>query len=347
MGNPLVSIIVPIYNVNKYLKRCLDSIINQDYANIEIILVDDGSTDNSGSICDYYKSKDPRIIVMHKQNEGVSIARNSGINIARGEYICFSDSDDLLQKNYVSLLLEGIVDNNADMSIASSYNRGFLKSKKIIIPEKVIDFHSKKQDENCGIFTQSFMLAPWCKMFKKEIIVTNRIKFPVGIGYGEDTIFIYNYIKNCKKIVVINKDIYVYNSLLSTASRKFWPEMNYYCKMIFDAYCEMVNVCFNDLNAKVDEYALKLFEISACHYCQYQNQSDAIKNINKTYAVFSKYIQNYFDSHPKKEKADISTQDWSNYYIKHCNVAKKGVLNRLAQTMYKNIWSMFYQLGCF
>lgn len=105
-----ISIIVPVYNAESYLKRCLDSIINQTYKNIEIILIDDGSTDKSGMICDEYKSHDDRIIVIHKANSGVSSARNSGLDIAGGEYIAFIDSDDYVPKNYLEMLLNDMTD---------------------------------------------------------------------------------------------------------------------------------------------------------------------------------------------------------------------------------------------
>ena len=104
MDKDLISIIVPIYNVEKYIKKCIDSIINQTYTNLEIILVDDGSPDNCGKICDKYKEKDDRIKVIHKKNGGLSDARNAGIDIATGEYITFIDSDDYVAENYIEVL---------------------------------------------------------------------------------------------------------------------------------------------------------------------------------------------------------------------------------------------------
>ena len=107
MKNKLVSIVVPIYNVEKYLKRCVNSLLNQTYKNIEIILVDDGSTDSSGAICDQYKPKDNRIVVVHKSNGGLSDARNTGIDMARGEYIAFVDSDDYIHEDYIYNMYSG------------------------------------------------------------------------------------------------------------------------------------------------------------------------------------------------------------------------------------------------
>ena len=117
MNGIKVSIIVPVYNVEKYLEKCLDSIVKQTYENIEIILVDDGSTDKSGTILDQYAEMDNRISVIHKKNEGVSTARNTGIEAARGEYICFADADDYLMPDYVEYLLTLAVDKNADIAI--------------------------------------------------------------------------------------------------------------------------------------------------------------------------------------------------------------------------------------
>ena len=113
----LVSIIVPVYNVEKYLERCLDSLINQTLKDIEIILVDDGSTDDSGNICDKYAKKDKRIKVIHKENGGLSDARNIGLSIANGRYLQFVDSDDFIHKQMIEILYNTIINNNADISI--------------------------------------------------------------------------------------------------------------------------------------------------------------------------------------------------------------------------------------
>ena len=113
--NELISVIVPIYNVEKYLERCLDSIIKQTYKNLDIILVDDGSIDNSTKICDEYVKKDSRIKVIHKENGGLSDARNVGIDNSDGKYICFIDSDDYIELDMIENLYDGIVKNNANI----------------------------------------------------------------------------------------------------------------------------------------------------------------------------------------------------------------------------------------
>ena len=116
-NNIKVSIVIPVYNVENYLDKCIKSVISQTHKNLEIILVDDGSTDKSGKIADFYKKKDDRIKVIHKKNEKVSAARNTGIDVATGEYVCFADADDYLMPDYVEYLLGMAVDNDADVAL--------------------------------------------------------------------------------------------------------------------------------------------------------------------------------------------------------------------------------------
>ena len=131
-----ISVIVPIYNVEQYLSQCLDSIINQTYTNLEIILINDGSTDNSEKICNQYKLLDPRIIVIHKTNGGLSDARNTGIKIATGDYISFVDADDFIDKNMYTILFQKINTTNADIIWYNHYNYQSSNESSIFVQEK-------------------------------------------------------------------------------------------------------------------------------------------------------------------------------------------------------------------
>lgn len=207
----LISVIVPIYNVEKYLNECIESVINQTYRNLEIILVDDGSPDKSGNICEEYKSKDSRIKVLHKQNGGLSDARNHGLNIASGKFITFIDSDDFVDERYIEELYIALKNGNADMSICN-YVR-FSNKEEIIknINNSVLNVFDSREcflkyfDENY----QSSIVVAWGKLYKKEY--WNDIKFPVG-KLHEDEFTTYKLIYKSKKIVYIDKKLYFYRN---------------------------------------------------------------------------------------------------------------------------------------
>lgn len=208
MSSPLVSIIIPIYKVEPYLRRCLDSIVNQTYTNLEIILVDDGSPDGSPQICDEYAAKDNRILVIHKENGGLSDARNAGLDICKGEYISFVDSDDWVDKKYIETLYNTIIETGADISII---NHCQFSSDETFLPlEK---FHT-------GIFAGYNCLKQliinntiqhtlvWGKLYKKTLF--NNIRFPVGKKF-EDNYVSYQLYFFSKKIAC--KDIVLYHYL--------------------------------------------------------------------------------------------------------------------------------------
>ncbi len=204
---PLISIIVPIYKVEKYLNRCLDSIINQTYKDLEIILVDDGSPDNCGRICDEYELKDNRIKVIHKENGGLSDARNVAIDIAKGEYITFIDSDDYVTIDYVESLYNIINKYNAEMSISlpNSFKEGtipaeYIESKK----EKIFD---PRMAVSTMFYQELFDNYAWAKLYHKSLF--DNIRYPKGLLF-EDLPTTYKLMFKCKTIVFINYKNYYY-----------------------------------------------------------------------------------------------------------------------------------------
>lgn len=190
---PLISIIVPVYNVKEYLDDCVTSILNQTYQNIEIILVDDGSTDGSHNLVDELSKKDNRIKVIHQKNQGVSSARNVALGNATGKYICFVDADDMVSEIYVSTLYELISDVEVDLSILSTYKDS--KTRQRIFYMSAADAINAMFDMSSGIKT-----GPYCKLFKHSIIEQENIRFPVGIKCGEDMLFCYQYMVKAKRI---------------------------------------------------------------------------------------------------------------------------------------------------
>lgn len=149
LPNDKISVIVPIYNVEKYIDKCLKSIVNQTYKNLEILLINDGSTDNSGSICDKWTEFDSRIKVLHCENKGVSTARNRGINIATGKFIAFCDPDDTLDNNFYEQLYKNIIKNNADVSMTST---------KLYFDENYFGILQPYFTKVCDTFSEKFSL---------------------------------------------------------------------------------------------------------------------------------------------------------------------------------------------
>lgn len=215
-NKPLISIIVPVYNVEKHLNNCIDSIINQTYKNIEIILVDDGSKDNSSKICDNYINTDNRVKVFHKTNGGLSSTRNCGITNSTGEYITFIDSDDDIETYYVEYLYELIKKYKTKMSIAAYTIVSKNRTNNIGngYKEELLNTEAALSRLLCE---DGFTVSACAKLYKKSLF--NNIKFPEG-KLCEDNGTTYKLIMKCKKIAYGNKSIYNYykreNSIMTS-----------------------------------------------------------------------------------------------------------------------------------
>ena len=210
-----ISVIIPIYNVEKYLKRCIESVIKQTYSDLEIILVDDGSQDGCAKICDEYKKKDERIIVIHKKNGGLSDARNVGLKVATGEIISYIDSDDYLDLDMYEKMIKAMEEKNADIVVCGTnidYEDGHTKvkcekeEKSFNREEALIELNSFK----------SFDMAVWNKLYKREVV--DKIEFPVG-KKSEDYFVMYQYFARAKKVVIINQAKYHYFQRSNSISR--------------------------------------------------------------------------------------------------------------------------------
>lgn len=205
MGH-LISVIVPIYNVESYLAICIDSIIKQTYQNFEVILVDDGSTDKSGEICDEYSLKDERIKVIHKVNGGLSSARNTGIEEADGSLFAFIDSDDYIEPVFLETLYHRLMEKDADICECSFFR---LKHNKLI-PERF--FHSETLDNETAVRRlfaspyESFVVT-WNKLYKRSLF--EKIRFPEG-KLQEDEFTTYKLIYQSRKIAYVNQYLYIY-----------------------------------------------------------------------------------------------------------------------------------------
>ncbi len=215
MGN-LVSVIIPIYNVEQYLKKCLDSVVNQTYKNLEIILIDDGSTDSSYDICKQYQNNDSRIRLFHINNSGQSNARNLGIKESTGDYLYFADSDDYLHEDLISFCMEKIEQNRLD-TIMFNYTHVFSNGKEYEErPFSEISIDLTNQKSRMYFITNIFLpykcgFEVWNRLYSAKVIKNNNLSFPIYKPVlGEDVCFNLKYLMYSRKALVTNKRLYYY-----------------------------------------------------------------------------------------------------------------------------------------
>lgn len=217
MAEDLISVIVPVYNIENYIECCIKSIINQTYKNLEVILVDDGSTDKTGNICDEYKNIDKRIKVIHRKNEGVSSARNIGLENSCGKFIAFVDGDDYIEKNYLEFLYKSLIAHGADISICGTND---MRGNKIKSFSKVFQKSLTSEEALIELFKrEKISVAIWGKLIKKKLF--NEIKFNTEIKIAEDLDVMYKLFDNSKSVYVdTSKRLYYWQIRKESAVHK-------------------------------------------------------------------------------------------------------------------------------
>lgn len=209
--NPTVTIIVPVYNAEKTISRCIESILNQDYTDFELILVDDGSKDSSGAICDNYASGDSRVLVIHKENSGVSDSRNTALDQARGTYLQFLDSDDWITPNATGLLVQSAERYHCDLVISDFYrvvgdrlaHKGDIEDDCVLTQEEF----AEHMIENPADFYYGVL---WNKLFRREIVEKYHLRMDTSISWCEDFMFNLEYIRHAKVFYALQVPIYYY-----------------------------------------------------------------------------------------------------------------------------------------
>ena len=214
----MISIIIPVYNIQDYLNDCVETVFNQTYTDFELILVDDGSTDNSKELCDNYKKKDNRVIVIHKKNGGLSSARNAGLDIAKGEYIYFLDGDDKIPPNCLYDLINNLMKTHSDMCVGN-YNRFGTSNKDAFtnINWKGTKVFNGKDIPDLYLNYGGYFVVAWNKLYKKEIF--NNLRYDEG-KLHEDEFLAHKLWKKCNKIACISNVVYNYrftpNSIMNS-----------------------------------------------------------------------------------------------------------------------------------
>ncbi len=282
----LISVIMPVYNAEKYLKESIDSILNQTYSNIELLIIDDGSTDTSGSICDELLSKDNRVVVYHIDNGGQGKARNYGVNQSHGKYIAYVDSDDIFDEDYIETLYEGILRTNSDIACCS-----FVKFTdtipKINIGQDVqyITLSPKAAIEN--LCYQRFMNnSPCCKLLKRDL--AQDISFPLNKGY-EDYAVVYKWLIAASSICYIDKPLYFYRQVKGGTMRSAWNSKKMDRVYISQELSDTVSSLYPELKVAADVrffmgniQTLMWVPISRKYNNEYRIIGDNIKQVRRS-----------------------------------------------------------------
>ena len=324
-----ISVIIPVYNCASYLERAIESVISQnDFDNYELILVDDGSIDESSSICDKYAAEYNNIKAYHQANSGVSVARNKGMELASGEWIMFLDSDDYFPDNVSEKFFKygdaDIICGNHSSNKADGC--GFLNDFKsgIHLKSEIID--------RLQLFLSSsnnFFYTCWGKMFRSSIIKENCIEFPAGVKYAEDMVFVYTYLTCCKNISLVDEDIYYYYVNESNATNVVEKSFEVF-EFIFNWKTEYFNKCgcdksvYNQLETSFVYSCYNSVKTSATYIRSFSEAVKYIKEIFSNKAFYELYVNN--DDYKKQTSTNDKLLD---KFIRRKNAVFTVLLFRL------------------
>lgn len=324
MNRPKVSIIIPVYNGEKYIKECLDSVLSQTYQNIEILIINDGSTDNTSKILGEYPNK--KIKVISQDNNGVSAARNNGIKNASGDYITFLDIDDLLIETYINELVENLQKNKLDL-LKTSYSNFVYNKNEVEKISYFKDYYKEiKKEEIDDIFIDTPKFNSSCmQLINSKLIKENNILFNEELGYGEDFLFTYSLFKKAEKIGYLNNNGYLCRANLDSASRT--GKIKKQIKNSIDclnAYQVLINNNNNNNESKV--YKKILIHIS------YLLRTIDINSIS--YEDYQKELKILFDSTEWKRLKAIK------FDFKEFDIKKRILCKQIYNENYKKIWNL-------
>ena len=320
----IVSVIVPVCNAAYYLKKSVGSILRQTCRDLEIILVDDGSTDKSGEICDGFAAKDPRVKVIHKANGGVSSARNAGLDAASGKYVTFVDDDDWLPENAVDTLLQAMISRNADISAGMIQVIG-LVSSKLMGFRGDCTVHCDNTDELTGFIQVIKEFPSACaKLMRKDVITRNRLRFDEQMNYGEDTLFMWQYISCCQVISAVSDIVYHYSKIVENNSTAgVYADKSIWIFQCFQALWQL----FSEEQRKdrrvqslLLEKVLSSFAGSCAACCANIPHNEAVSAIGRIAAYYEPYIEVLYNTSEKKESISCHTNEqknavWAEYVL--------------------------------
>lgn len=295
--NTLISVIVPVYKVENYLNRCIDSILNQTYRNLEVILVDDGSPDNCPSICEEYAKKDSRIKIVHQENGGLSSARNTGLTVTSGEFITFVDSDDWIANDMYQILYNTMISQNADI-VECNYFAVNEKTSEKSVPSKENIIYYDDDGLKALFLDKNIKSYVWNKLYKRNTI--GDTTFPVGRSY-EDTYTTYKFFSKAKKIVSINQPLYFYNIRSGSISRNFSPDL---FLGIFQQYTDYSSYS-KDFNELLQARVIRRGIVTTMEYIKGKERKNARQILKKVKTVRKLFLKNPYLSSKEKLIASL------------------------------------------
>ena len=313
---PLISIIVPVYNRESVLKNCIESILNQTYNNIQIILVDDGSTDNSLSVCQSYVLKDSRVCVLHQKNSGPAIARNAGLDVAKGKYIMFVDSDDCLHQKCIETMYGAIQQYNVSIAMCEFAEQNHVLAR--FLETRVILMDSKTVLQN-GLNEKEKTLYCWAKLWDKEVIRDVRFK---SASFCEDNLFSIEAFLNCRTRIASVKNVPLYyylnneNSITKNLSDKNLSDS----LVIVDNIFRVTEGLSSDIRNSAINYCICLAFFA---YLQASDDSDGILVRNCAFRIINKYRETALYNFSSSLKVKIAC------LISYCSMDAVSAIYRL------------------
>ena len=310
----LVSVIIPVYNCESTLQRCVDSVLYQSYKNIEVLLIDDGSTDNSLEICNSYLKNNSNVTVQHFENSGVSSTRNKGLELAKGQYITFVDSDDYLDSECIGTLLGACLNKEVDIAYCSYYIVENNETKRAINASSTF----VEKSDALNVYSPLYSSSVWGKLFKRELL--QDLRFQTDMYYGEDTIFYLSAVCKSKSIYYCDSPLYYYcinpkGAMESYSYEKRKSEFfsRVVIKKLLGDYCGLDSEQFINASSEVFIYASYFKRLFFKHHW---NDKAFKKNINAECRANKKYyLHNKHFSLSTRVARSISSATWISWLI--------------------------------
>ncbi|WP_459501950.1 glycosyltransferase [Bacillus sp. C1] len=293
--NPKVSVIIPVYNAGKYITQCIESLLNQTLQECEFIFVNDGSTDNSREIIEKYRKLDGRIILINQRNQGVSVARNRGLDLAAGEYVGFVDADDSVKRDMYRVLYDSVKENNCDVVISNfeSEMEGHKVTTKYPFPIDTVLKRDYIEQELLPYFLKADNLNTVVnKMYRNHIIKENDVKFPNGIALGEDGMFNVEFFSIATRMKYINYTGYHYREVVGSATRNI-SERDYFERAVEVYTMELPKIYTDKLNkVKINQLKSIKFMNSVMSYIHVYFTPSKDISFGKRYKYVKSMIRN-------------------------------------------------------